>query len=1036
MKIKPGHLGDYEYLQPIGHLDRHVPLAKSGPNFIVKNEKLFENYIKMGGAGENLIKEVTYERVRALERTCDISLKKCDVPLVQPNFLDPIFLDSYEKTCSYMRPVLIAPVDMGPFEIKASASPGVYYKQLGYEDKGEAYASPEYKELVSRTDYWPIDSAATKDEFLPIEDLENDKLRTTFTVQADLCMKSKILYNKQNKNIIANHEDHWIKYGMSKESGGFHRFVRKFERKLCTHVVLSDCSGWDRKSPLEVVYTIRNRYLILPDSMKALQEWVTFHTVHPLIVLPNGDLVIRLTGNNSGGNNTASDNSILHTQILMHLFVYRHYKIYGFFPTLDDILNNCEVGIYSDDKATAINFEFYQWDVDSYKEDERYIYSLYGMVIKPSAQKVYLKGDRLDTRFEFLGSTAIYHPKYEMYIPYPRVGKIAASIVRCGLTKLEPKEMIMKVLTLTYLLTSVPVLFEEALQYLKYLCAKFDTRMDVNQMLKDLEVEISYSGFIGVMTGRESYSNYNRSEHSDIISYFFFYMRMHVEGFNFAMEARVSRAENLLNKFVNSKQLTPSGADWLVSVLDPFHDTQLKELQGWPDVETGPSVVRCIKQSFQISRPPSVPVGSNWDCHIVMWPWHTPVNTVLSQDRVDNTFTLNSTGSVRALGGIQAFGLAAGGVLSIAGSDILATSTINGEYTQGSGRLTAIGFEVTNTTAPLHRQGTAYVYKQMQAAEEPYDMSFRDLGHPLATPGTFAEGTATYTTIRTPPRDPGEAMLIPGTRQWAAEDGCYMVGSFHSVENRPVAASFTEPVIVGLSGASTIIDDSETPVTNVSSIRVPNVKYQGALSALVDIPSQPAIKIDPVHQSGAIFAGLSDTTTLTFNTIHYYESFPGIADQDILVLATPSAEYDATALNVYSHAVGTMPVGVKVGENGLGDWFVGAIKKLSSFLTPVLSAIPHPMAQSAALASRAVNTGMTNYLAAQSPAGSGKALTKKKPKPGGGAPNTGRGNSKPILNIPTPGSARSKQLAKLSNAALKNKGYTKRQISLIKASVD
>jgi len=493
-------------------------------------------------------------------------------------------------------------------------------------------------------------------------------------------------------------------------------------------------------------------------------------------------------------------------------------------------------------------------------------------------------------------------------------------------------------------------------------------------------------------------------------------------------EVKVTRAERLLQRYVKDKQLTPSGADWLVSCLDPFHDTQLKELQGWPDVETGPSVVRCIKQSFQISRPATVPVGSNWNCLVVIWPWHTPVSTVQSLDRADNVFTLNSTGSTRSLGGIQVFGDLATNDVSISSSPILATSSINGEYTQGSGRLTAIGFEVTNTTAPLNRQGTTYVFKQMQAAEEPFSMHFIDNG---ALPAAKT-GIATYTSVRLPPRNPQEAMLIPGTRQWAAEDGCYVVGSFHSVENRPVAASFTEPCIVGLTGANVIVEDFETPVTNTNTIRIPNVKYS-ASPGLSSLPSQPAIKIDPVHQSGAFFTGLSDVTTLTFNTIHYYESFPGISDQEILVLATPSAEYDAAALNVYSHAIGTMPVGVKVGENGLGDWFMGMINKVSNFLSPVLGAIPHPAAQSAALISRAASAGSNAYMTppTPNPPNNGRIKSGKV----NGAPNTGRGASKPVLQVPTAGSQKMKSLLGKSNAQLKSMGYSNKQIAAIRASV-
>jgi len=97
---------------------------------------------------------------------------------------------------------------------------------------------------------------------------------------------------------------------------------------------------------------------------------------------------------------------------------------------------------------------------------------------------------------------------------------------------------------------------------------------------------------------------------------------------------------------------------------------------------------------------------------------------------------------------------------------------------------------------------------------------------------------------------------------------------------------------------------------------------------------------------------LSLQTTLFIRWNLYIERFPDSSLPDLVVLATPSPEYDPKALEAYSIALQDMPVAVPVAENGIGDWFSGVVNKISSVVGNVmpmaqkaLSMIPHPKAQ-------------------------------------------------------------------------------------------
>jgi hypothetical protein len=67
----------------------------------------------------------------------------------------------------------------------------------------------------------------------------------------------------------------------------------------------------------------------------------------------------------------------------------------------------------------------------------------------------------------------------------------------------------------------------------------------------------------------------------------------------------------------------------------------------------------------------------------------------------------------------------------------------------------------------------------------------------------------------------------------------------------------------------------------------------------------------------------------------YIETFPSINDPGILVLATPSAQYDPVALEIFSRALTCMPIGVPLADNFFGDWFTGVVESVTDYLTPV-----------------------------------------------------------------------------------------------------
>jgi hypothetical protein len=422
---------------------------------------------------------------------------------------------------------------------------------------------------------------------------------------------------------------------------------------------------------------------------------------------------------------------------------------------------------------------------------------------------------------------------------------------------------------------------------------------------------------------------------------------------------KVTRGEKILQRFVDEAKISECGKDWMLCALDPFHDHQLKNLKGWPDVQTGASVVRLIKQSVSVSAPAGF-IG-NWDCHIVQWPWLTPstsgtaVGNFTSLNRLGQNLTLPAAlGANSRLGGLQMFLVPAGtplNILTIGGTQLLATLAVDPNFTKGVARLIGMGFEVHNTTSQLNIQGSVIGYRQM--ANENTNLSWS------------IENATTYCgfdgpLVKYPPSNSADALLLAGSRQWEAKDGIYSVSSFHTTENPATLIVPTAPVIAG----DDILDlEGSLAVSNLN-VPVPGPVDANGYAAIT------SFRVFNIHQNGAIFSGLSPQTTLTINWNVFLETFPSTDDVEILPLATPSAEFDPEILDLYSRVSTDLPVAVPVNENGLGDWFYDAAVTAAKYIGPVLSALPHPVLKGIGTAA----TGIANYVdknPTSTPAGNG-----------------------------------------------------------------
>lgn len=380
------------------------------------------------------------------------------------------------------------------------------------------------------------------------------------------------------------------------------------------------------------------------------------------------------------------------------------------------------------------------------------------------------------------------------------------------------------------------------------------------------------------------------------------------------MQSRQSR-EQRIGAAVLDKTISPDARDWIIAALDPFHDFQ-RQLAGYPDSDSMHSTVACYNYELDVSKPAGA-VG-NWDAHVFSMPMlHNHMMHQVVSTNTDYAFACSGVGppnqTLRNLGSLNVYTADAGQPLYQSTTDFnpsnFESRVIDAGPTAGSGmgRVIAWGFEVVNTTADMTKQGSLTAYRMPQSMSLDESCIFQGNS-------AIVYDKVLSQRLRSPPSTSSEAVLLGGTRQWAAADGAYVVVPQSTVAN-PIRPSTNMSVMTSC----------YCPLATGNHAMISTRASQGAIgtnNAPVTTPllSEPQ-RVIPFNTVGLFLTGLSPSTTFRVKMKMYVEKAPTYADPSTSVLATPSAAYNARVLELYSACLSQLPIAVPVGMNGFGDWF-------------------------------------------------------------------------------------------------------------------
>jgi len=410
--------------------------------------------------------------------------------------------------------------------------------------------------------------------------------------------------------------------------------------------------------------------------------------------------------------------------------------------------------------------------------------------------------------------------------------------------------------------------------------------------------------------------------------------------------ASISRSERIINRITSAEGLQETSRGALMAVLDPFHDHDYRVV-GLPDSMASASVVELYKQTFTLST--NQGSEANWDANVVLDPdvltrllstWSRGNYAIGPGTGLTNSYSSNAVPYGQA-GGLTVYGTTTATPQNLSTLNVVlnkatipAIQTAGGvgltvSRVPGSYRVFGLSMEIENSTAPLYQQGNVIVWRQPMP--NPSDATAVTMVIPSGSVGTVSG-----LIVPDPPSTAAEAMLLAGSRQWHAKEGAMIIatpnsGEFPVLNSQCIAAISYEddPTGTNYSGPASV-SNSVTPVVQTFF----------------------ATARTPFNQSGAFFTGLSPQTVLNINVRTWIEIFPSQLANPLTPLAQPSAPYDEVFWRIYSECIKTMPPGVMLKENGLGDWLSDVAGKIGNFVSPIAKAvssvasfIPHPAAQ-------------------------------------------------------------------------------------------
>lgn len=362
-------------------------------------------------------------------KTLDVSVRKMDhLPCV--DFLQDVnFGDVHQYLKFKWREPLVVS-EMTPNEIledfDLNKAPGYFETWRGYRTKADCIVAGLLDEFTSdslllETPIWKVTG---KNEIKETELYVGEFKQRTFIIEPmSMLWQDKRVFGHQNSNLKAFW---WSSYGFNPYEGGVQNMANKlsnYQRKWEW-----DVKGYDRLFP-HMKYVQEVRTQDIPPT--PFRDWVVKHKIESLLVLPNGDVIFKTWGNNSGSGTTTTDNIIGMSYPIMHSFLRMGLSF-------EDVDRLVTVFIFGDDVLGGDNINIS--DI-VFREVIVGTFRLYGYELDPFVISNEVEG------MTFLGFS-IHEIEPKLFVPQYKLPRLCYSFAKSLSRKIEIDKELSKMISL------------------------------------------------------------------------------------------------------------------------------------------------------------------------------------------------------------------------------------------------------------------------------------------------------------------------------------------------------------------------------------------------------------------------------------------------------------------------------------------------------------------------------------------------------------------------------------------------------------
>lgn len=342
---------------------------------------------------------------------------------------------SYEWTMRHFWPAMCASRVLTQAEVVSSLDLST---SCGYPWSLKYFTKRDFLESIDRfaiSDYWdsmlscekvPIWTCAQKRELREMQKVIDEKHRTFTASPIELTVASNRLCLDMNEKLYGSGLTTWSFVGNSKYFRGWHMLYEKLSRRglVVNNAFELDETEYDSSIFANALYDmVPFRFAMLRTEDRTSEnlsrlERLYDHIVNSYVIMEDGHVVRKYTGNPSGSGNTITDNTI----ILFRLFVYAwlmYCKKKELEPDYAYFMTTVCAALYGDDNTYTVTDEHLDFDPPFIKE----IWSSIGVITKTPCDAPRPLHDVC-----FLSHSFVWDAQNDMWLPMMQTDKLMNSL--------------------------------------------------------------------------------------------------------------------------------------------------------------------------------------------------------------------------------------------------------------------------------------------------------------------------------------------------------------------------------------------------------------------------------------------------------------------------------------------------------------------------------------------------------------------------------------------------------------------------------